>query len=490
MPELPEVETVRRILLTNLIGKTIKQVNVYYNGVLENTTKEEFSNSLLNETFKDIFRLGKYLIFILDTKSIVVHLRMEGKFYFKNQRDILSPHEHIEFVLDTNEVLRYHDTRKFGKFVLLNTTNMDEIVLYPALKKLGEDANKITDFYKVCEKITKYKGTLKAALLDQTVMAGIGNIYADEICYLTKFHPEVKCNTLTIRDVKSIVDAAEYVLEAAILQGGTTIRSYTSSLGVTGRFQQSLLVHSKEGEKCVICQTPIVKTRVAGRGTYFCPVCQTFKDDIKIVGLTGVIASGKTEITNYLKEKSFKVIDADEINRDILNPNNEYYSELFTKIQNAFPSAILNNLIDKRKLRDIIFNDSNKRKTLEKIVYPIIKKIIIKEIKKEKFDIIDNNRPKIIFVSAPLLLESGFDALCTDLIIVDVDKDIQIDRIMKRDNVSYDEALKASAIRMSIHELVELAKDRIFEPIVIENNQDLNTLYEKVDKVLEKVMED
>ena len=205
MPELPEVETVRRILIKNLVGKKITNTNVYYEGVLENTNKDEFCSSLLNETFREINRLGKYLIFILDTKSLIVHLRMEGKFYFKNPNDVLSPHEHVEFILNSHETLRYHDTRKFGKFVLLNTTKMAEIVLYPSLNKLGEDANNITDFYKVYEKLSKYKGTLKAALLDQTVMAGIGNIYADEICYLTKFHPETKCNTLDIRDIKNIV---------------------------------------------------------------------------------------------------------------------------------------------------------------------------------------------------------------------------------------------------------------------------------------------
>ena len=490
MPELPEVETVRRILIKNLIGKRITKVNVYYDGVLENVKKQVFCECLLNETFREINRMGKYLIFILDSKSLIVHLRMEGKFYFKHPSEMLSPHEHVELILNTDEVLRYHDTRKFGKFVLLNTTNMAEIALYPSLAKLGEDANHITDFYQVYEKLSKYKGTLKAALLDQTIMAGIGNIYADEICFLTKFHPETKCNFLTIRDVKNIVDAAEYVLEAAIHQGGTTIRSYTSSLGVTGRFQQSLLVHSKEKEPCAVCGTKIVKTRVAGRGTYHCPVCQTFKDDIKIVGLTGVIASGKTVVTNYLRKQNIKVIDADEINRDILNPTSEYYEELYLKIKNVFPSAIVNNLIDKRKLREIIFNNGEKRKALERIVYPIIKKIIINEIKIEKFDIIDNNKPKVMFVSAPLLLESGFDALCTNLVIIDVDKNIQIKRIMARDNVSKDDALKASSLRMSIEELVELAKDRIFDPYVVKNNKELDDLYKEIENVIKYIMED
>lgn len=490
MPELPEVETVRRILVKNLIGKTINQVNVYYDGVLENVNKVNFCESLLHETFKEINRVGKYLIFILETKSLVVHLRMEGKFFFKPYGDILSTHEHVEFVLNTNEVLRYHDTRKFGKFVLLDTTNMEDIMKYPALIKLGEDANKITDFTNVYKKLSSYRGTLKAALLDQTIMAGIGNIYADEICFLTRFHPETKCNLLTIHDIKNIVDASEYVLHQAIKQGGTTIRSYTSSLGVTGRFQQSLLVHSKEGEKCVVCENKIIKTRVAGRGTYFCPSCQTFKDDIRIIGLTGVIASGKTEITKFLRLQNIKVIDADEINREILTPNSKYYSEIFDKVKNVFPQAITNNIIDKRILREIIFNDSNLRKILESIVYPIIKKIIIIEIKKEKFDIINNNKEHVMFVSAPLLLESGFDTLCTDIIIVDVDKEIQIKRIMNRDNVSYEEAKVASSLRMDIKELVELASLKLFDAYVLPNNNDLDSLYQETSKVLKTIMEE
>ena len=91
--------------------------------ILENVNKTQFCESLLNETFREINRMGKYLIFILDTKSLIVHLRMEGKFYFKHPSEILSPHEHVELILNTDEVLRYHDTRKFGKFILLNTTD-------------------------------------------------------------------------------------------------------------------------------------------------------------------------------------------------------------------------------------------------------------------------------------------------------------------------------------------------------------------------------
>ena len=490
MPELPEVETVRRILIKNLVGKKINNTFVYYNGVLENVTKEEFITKLQNETFRDVLRLGKYLIFILDTKSLIVHLRMEGKFYFKAKEDLLSPHEHIEFVLNDLEVLRYHDTRKFGKFVLLDTTDMHEIIKYPSVAKLGPDANIIENKDEIFKKILEYKGTLKACLLDQTVMAGIGNIYADEICFLTKLHPEVKCNNLEESDVLKIIDAAREVLDLAISQGGTTIRSYTSSLGVTGRFQQSLLVHSKEGELCSRCGSIIIKTRVAGRGTYFCPTCQKIKNEIKVVGLTGVIASGKTEATNYLRKLSYKVIDADEINRDILDPKSKHYKKLLEKIQTVFPDAVCDNVINKRKLREIIFENSTLRIELENIVYPVIKNIIINEIKKEKFDIINNKKQRILFVSAPLLLESDFDDVCNDLIIFDVSEELQIERIMKRDAVSYDAALTAKNLRMTLAELVTLGTNKGFKPKVISNNETLKELQNKIDQTLQQIMED
>ena len=243
MPELPEVETVRQVLRTQILGLTIKKINVFYNKIIENVSEETFIKELTNEEFIEIDRIGKYLIFILKEHSLVVHLRMEGKFFFKKENDSYSKHEHIEFVFDNSRTLRYHDTRKFGRFVLLNTTNIEEIKKYSALSKLGPDGNSDVDYKKVYEILKKQKTSIKGALLDQTVIAGLGNIYVDEVCFMAKLHPELPCNKLSLDDCKNIVEASKDVLNKAIALGGTTIRSYTSSLGVTGRFQNELLVH-------------------------------------------------------------------------------------------------------------------------------------------------------------------------------------------------------------------------------------------------------
>ena len=141
MPELPEVETVRGTLQGQIIGKKITNIEIYYDKILENTTIEKFKHSLIGQTFRKIDRYGKYLLFILDDYTIISHLRMEGKFFLKTLSDERIKHEHIIFTLDEEISFRYHDTRKFGKMALLKTTQKAQIMEYPALAKLGKEAN-------------------------------------------------------------------------------------------------------------------------------------------------------------------------------------------------------------------------------------------------------------------------------------------------------------------------------------------------------------
>ncbi len=141
MPELPEVETVKEILKKQIIGKTIKEVIVYYEGILENVSKDDFCKLLINEQIVNIERYGKYLFFILNNYTIISHLRMEGKYFIKDVSDCLNKHEHVIFTFSDDVTLRYHDTRKFGKMVLLKTTSLDEVMKYPSLAKLGLEAN-------------------------------------------------------------------------------------------------------------------------------------------------------------------------------------------------------------------------------------------------------------------------------------------------------------------------------------------------------------
>lgn len=270
MPELPEVETVKETLKRRILKKRINKIKVLYDGIIASNI-DEFKSNIVGQTINDIKRLGKWLIFELDDYYLVSHLRMEGKFFIKDLDEKVVKHEHVVFELDDIS-LRYHDTRKFGKMYLVKK---DRLYLDTPLCKIGLEPwdNKLTSAY-LKEKYNK-NISIKTLLLDQEVISGIGNIYADEILFMSKINPCKKGNMLSNVDCENIIKNTRTVLEKAIELGGTTIRSYTSSLGVTGRFQNELLVHQREDEECYTCKEKIVKIKVNGRGTYYCPVCQT-----------------------------------------------------------------------------------------------------------------------------------------------------------------------------------------------------------------------
>jgi len=272
MPELPEVETVKNVLKKKLINQCIKRVEVLYKNIIE-TNLNDFIYNLPGEKIVDIKRQGKYLIFELDNYYLVSHLRMEGKYFIKDVNDKIEKHEHVIFYFD-DFTLRYHDTRKFGRMDLVSK---DKLYIDTALSHLGIDANSkdlTIDYLK--EKLNKNK-PIKTLLLDQDIIAGIGNIYADEILFASCIHPETHGNKLNNKDINNIIDNSKKILDKAIINGGTTIRSYTSSLGVTGHYQDYLMVHQQEGKKCPICKSIIKKIVVGGRGTYYCPHCQRLK---------------------------------------------------------------------------------------------------------------------------------------------------------------------------------------------------------------------
>ncbi|MBQ2891985.1 MAG: DNA-formamidopyrimidine glycosylase [Bacilli bacterium] len=490
MPELPEVETVKRILESQILGKKIIDIDVIYDKILENVDSSTFIRELVGEEFSAFTRRGKYLIFLFKKHTLVVHLRMEGKFFIKDYEEVFDKHEHIVLRLEDGTSLRYHDTRKFGKFVLLNTVDLNEVFEYPSLKKMGPDANLTSDYLSLYYRLQKMSCPIKQALLDQTLIAGLGNIYVDEVCFLSKIHPSTRCCDLGMKQVSDILKNSKIVLEKAILLGGTTIRSYTSSLGVTGRFQNELLVHSRKDQECYDCGSKIKKIRVAGRGTYYCPKCQKDLNKVKVVGVTGLIASGKTMFTDYLKSKGFVVIDCDEINREILGSKSSEYPELFERIQDLFPSVIVDGLINRRALRELIFDNYIYRKMLEELVYPVIKSVVLSRIKAFSKVLVASNKPRVLFLSAPLLFEADFDLLCDEVIIIKADEKILLERLCERDGLEYDEAKNALSIRMTANELIQEAKNKNFEPYIIDNSTDLYSLQYYADKTLKKLMED
>jgi len=277
MPELPEVETIRRTLM-RLIGlRKITNAAWTYEPILK-TDSEKFKTVLIGQTFREFERRGKFLIFQLDTVSLVIHLRMEGKFFIKDPSCPLLKHEHVVFTLDNDSELRYHDTRKFGSMHLIESTCLHEVVRNTPISKLAKEPIDEGFSYKdILTPLQRRSSAIKTALLDQTVISGIGNIYADEICFLSALHPQTPCNRLTMEEIMRLSENSKIVLTKAIDLGGTTIRTYESVDGVHGRFQHELMVHGRKNQPCRICETTVKKIVINGRGTYFCEKCQPLK---------------------------------------------------------------------------------------------------------------------------------------------------------------------------------------------------------------------
>lgn len=271
MPEIAEVETVRRTLKKQILHKRIKDVKIYYEKMIESDIKT-FKDDLIGDEFIDIKRRGKWLIFELNNHYLLSHLRMEGKFFLKNSSDEIVKHEHVIITFSDETDLRYHDTRKFGRMNLIKKQDLEktECILKQGLEPGDKD---LTPEY-LLTKFKNKKLPIKTVLLDQTIISGLGNIYVNEVLFYARVNPFKRASLVTKEECQNIIKGADEIIKEAIEMGGTTIKSYTSSLGVTGRFQQKLKVHKREGEACFKCGAKIANQKIGGRSTYFCPICQ------------------------------------------------------------------------------------------------------------------------------------------------------------------------------------------------------------------------
>lgn len=270
MPEKPEVITVANTLKKRILNKRIKSATVYWENIIAYPSVEEFEEKIKNQKIYAISTRGKWIVFLLDDFYLLIHLRMEGKFFFREKKDKREKHEHVIFTFEDDKEMRYNDTRKFGKMLLIEKEQLYE---KEPLKSLGlefDDKNLTVSYLK--EKLKKKSTPIKTALLDQSIIAGIGNIYDDEILFSSRIHPLERANEVREEKLKAIIENTNKILKSAIKKGGTTIKSYESSEGVHGLFQQELLVHTKE--ICPVCKGKIEKIKVNGRGTYYCPNCQ------------------------------------------------------------------------------------------------------------------------------------------------------------------------------------------------------------------------
>lgn len=273
MPELPEVETVRRSLLKKLVGRQIKRAAVYMAKIVSPLLVEEFEELASGKEILNIRRRGKYLLLDLSEQlTMIVHLRMTGKFLYCDAQDEVMKHTHVIFDLDDGHQLRFVDQRQFGKVQLVPVEVLHQVSGLSTLGPEPLEEDFTLDWFK--QSIAKKSTKIKGLLLDQTFLAGLGNIYVDEALFRAKVHPERPANSLKAREVVRLHQAVREVLQEGIDYRGTSFKDYVDGEGKTGGFQHHLKAYGRENEPCEHCGTLMVRKKVAGRSSVYCPRCQ------------------------------------------------------------------------------------------------------------------------------------------------------------------------------------------------------------------------
>ncbi len=286
MPELPEVETVKRGLEKLIIGKSISAVSSDWYKSFPNDT-EQVDNFLIGARITGIRRRGKAMMIDLSTKyTLVVHLKMTGQMVFRGDEQFGAGHPNksligmlpdrstrVTLTFMDGSKLFFNDQRKFGWIKLVPTLEVDELAFF---KKLGPEP--LVDTFTSKEFIARMQNrkntSVKAALLDQSVLAGVGNIYADESLHASKIHPARRVHQLTNKQLSQLLDELKAVMMLSIEKGGSTDRNYVDAEGKRGSYLTFAKVFRRDGQTCPVDGTMILKTRVAGRGTHYCPTCQ------------------------------------------------------------------------------------------------------------------------------------------------------------------------------------------------------------------------
>ena len=270
MPELPEVENVCRMLRFHILNKKIKDVNVIYSKVIDYPDYKEFIQEAKGQTILEVNRRGKWIIMKLSEDTILSHLRMEGKYFVEPKKRPYNKHDLLAFQFEDGFELVYNDTRKFGRLLLFNDIDAEKYLDNRLGPEPGENA--LTVSY-LKNKLKGKSIAIKTALLDQSIVSGLGNIYVNEVLFEAKVNPKRKAKDVTKKELKVIIEYAKEIFDLSIESGGTTIRTFAAG-HEPGKFQEHLKVHFREGEVCKVCDTPIKKEKVYGRGTYYCPKCQ------------------------------------------------------------------------------------------------------------------------------------------------------------------------------------------------------------------------
>ena len=463
MPELPEVETVKRVLLPIVKNRTIIKIDINRKTIVNNLEKE-FVSYYTNERFLNITRIGKFLIFHLtNDKVLVSHLRMEGKYIELLEDEPDTKYARVVFHLDNNHKLCYDDSRSFGRMIISSeTTFLNE----KEIAKLGPEPFLVDDVTSLVNKCKRISLPIKTALLSQELITGLGNIYVDEVLFASKIHPLTPAKLISKTEWEKIIKESKRILNAAIEAGGSTIKSYHPGKDIDGNFQTSLLAYGRNGQECAICHTKMRFIKVNGRGTTFCPHCQIKRGAPQKIAIVGKIASGKSTVLDEFKKANACCLSSDEIVHELYAKKEVQElikKRLRIKEDGEFISVLRNHLENHKQDLD----------RLEKIVHPLVKKEIENAFKKSKAD--------LLVAEVPLLFKAKMQNMFDIIIGVDIAEDKQIERLNIRDK-------EKSAFLKRINDENNLFNEHLSEiDFIVNNNDNLACLRQEVREVICKV---
>lgn len=270
MPELPEVETITNRLISgngdqsSLVNRTIHDSIILWARTLAEPSQKEFQSRIIGQQVAAINRRGKYLVFSLSDDYLIIHLRMSGDILVAGQQETLDPHARMVIDFEPDLRMTFQDPRKFGRIWLV--ADKDSV-----LGKLGpeplDETFTASDFY---DRLQRHRRQIKPLILDQTFLAGMGNIYTDEALHQAQIHPLTKSDEISFAQAQNLLFSIQQVLRQAIDRHGTSIDWIYRG----GDYQRLLRVYGRAGSACPVCASPVERIRVGQRGTHFCPICQ------------------------------------------------------------------------------------------------------------------------------------------------------------------------------------------------------------------------
>ncbi|MFV8477590.1 bifunctional DNA-formamidopyrimidine glycosylase/DNA-(apurinic or apyrimidinic site) lyase [Mycoplasma sp. VS410B] len=280
MPEYPEVTVVTNTLNSLTSGHKIIAIEVFKDKLIKNASQTQFIDFLKNKIIKEICNYGKFILFTFDDNSrMISHLRMSGKYFVLDVNStnpmMQETHNYIYFYLDNNTVMIYNDARMFGSFEIIPSSDTRNIYEIKNLAKLPHEV----DVDALWNKLQHKNISIKAVLLDQSLVLGVGNIYADEALYRIKMYPMLKCNKVSKTRLAQLLQAAGDIMNDSVAHGGSSVHTYVSVNSKRGSYQNKLKVYGKDGQLCSTCRHSLIKKvkldyKQNGRGTSFCPNCQ------------------------------------------------------------------------------------------------------------------------------------------------------------------------------------------------------------------------